>query len=373
VRGGVWLVLHLEAKKRGSMEQQLVALARQLGQEGTPATMVFSAQPAPFPGRELRAAGVDVRALDFAHPARAAARLAVWLAVDRPELVHFHFIDPYSRYVRLARLSGARVLVHDHLCPAPGSGLRGALKRARGAVLNPFVDVRVAVSRYAADAVARAHAVPPARIEVLENGIDLTRFRGVDGTRVRRELGVGEHPLIVCVARLDSEKGGETLLRAMPFVEGGAHLALAGEGPRLSEWNELVAALGVAGRVHFVGLRNDIEQLMAASSAVVVPSEYEEAFGLAVVEGMASARPVVVTRSGAMPELVGEAGLVVEKRDPRGLAAALNRLLGDGALATRLGSVARARAEERFGMERFVLRTLGLYQRVRGIPALRAA
>src|ERR1700704_3030943 len=155
------------------MEQPLGALARRLGQEGPPATMVFSAQPAAFPGRELRAAGVDVRALDFAHPARAAARLAVWLAVDRPELVHFHFIDPYSRYVRLARLSGARVLVHDHLCPAPGSGLR------------------VAASRYAADAVARAHAVPPARIEVLENGIDLTRFRGVDGTRVRRELGVG--------------------------------------------------------------------------------------------------------------------------------------------------------------------------------------
>ncbi len=71
MRGGIWLVLHLDAKKRGSMEQQLVALARRLKTEAIPATMVFAAEPAPFPGHELRAAGVDVRAVDFARPARA--------------------------------------------------------------------------------------------------------------------------------------------------------------------------------------------------------------------------------------------------------------------------------------------------------------
>jgi len=371
--GGVWLVLHLDAKKRGSMEQQLVAVARRLARERVPLTMVFAAEPAPFPGDELRAAGVDVRALDFSHPARATARLAAWLAVARPELVHFHFVDPYSGYVRVARLSGARVFVHDHLCPAPGSGVRGVLKRARGAVLNPFVDVRVAVSRYVAEAVARAHAVPPERIAVVENGIDVLRFRGADGARVRRELGLQREPLVTCVARLDAEKGGETLVRAMPLVGRGAHLLFAGEGPRLRDWRQLAAVLGVEGRVHFLGLRNDVEQLMAASAAVVVPSEYEEAFGLAAVEAMASARPVVVARSGAMPELVGDAGLVVEKRDPLGLAMTINRLLDDARLAARLGAAGRARADERFGMDRFVQRTLDLYERARAMPSRRAA
>jgi len=373
VPGGVWLVLHLDAKKRGSMEQQLIALARRVREEAVPVTMVFAAEPAPFPGRELRAAGVELRTLDFARPVRAAAQLGVWLGVERAELVHFHFIDPYSGSVRVARLSGARVLVHDHLCPAPGSGLRGALKRARGAVLNRFVDLRVAVSSYVAEAVARAHAVPPGRIAVVENGIDLARFHRADGASVRRELGLGEQPLIVCVARLDAEKGGETLLRAMPLVARGAHLAFAGEGPRLSRWKELAAELRVAHRVHFLGLRSDVEELMAASNVVVVPSEYEEAFGLAVVEGMASARPVVVTRSGAMPELVGETGLVVDKRDPRGLAAAVNRLLDDRVLAARLGSAAQARAQERFGMDRFVQRTVDLYRRVRTLSTQQAA
>src|SRR5205085_3874339 len=92
LRGGIWLVLHLDAKKRGSMEQQLVALAERLKREAIPVTMVFAAEPAPYPGRDLRAAGVDVRAVDFAAPGRALTMLAKWFAAERPELVHFHFI-----------------------------------------------------------------------------------------------------------------------------------------------------------------------------------------------------------------------------------------------------------------------------------------
>jgi L-malate glycosyltransferase len=361
LRGGIWLVLSLDAKKRGSMEQQLVALAERLKREAIPTTMVFVAEPAPYPGRELRAAGVDVRAVNFSRPGRTMATLARWFAAERPELVHFHFIGPYSRYVSAAKLAGAQVLVHHHLCPAVVGGVRGALKRARGAVLNSLVDVHVAVSRFVVQSVAAAYAVAPERVEIVENGIDLTRFRGIDGRRVRRELGVGDTPLVVCVARLDDEKGGETLLRAVPRIDRGAHLAFAGEGPRLADWRQLVDRLGVAQRVHFLGLRNDVEELMAASDVVVVPSEYEEAFGLAVVEAMAAGRPVVVTRSGAMPELVGEAGIVVPKRDPPAMAAAVNRVLGDPALSARMAAVGRERAERRFDMQAFLDRTVELY------------
>src|SRR5918911_5746474 len=180
------------------MEQQLVAVADRLRRDATPTTMVFAAEPARYPARELRAAGVDVRAIDFANPAGALAGLAKWFAAEHPELVHFHFIDPYSRYVSAAKLAGAHVLVHDHLCPAVVGGVRGALKRVRGAVLNSLVDVHVAVSRFVAEAVMQAYAVAPGRVQVVENGIDLVRFDGVDGSRVRRELRIGETPLVLC-------------------------------------------------------------------------------------------------------------------------------------------------------------------------------
>ena len=97
---------------------------------------------------------------------------------------------------------------------------------------------------------------------------------------------------------------------------------------------------------------------------MVVPSEYEESFGLTVVEGMASEKPVVVTRSGAMPDLVGEAGIVVRKRAPETLAGAVNRLVQDPALAARLGRMGRERAERRFGMDGYVERMMALYRHV---------
>ncbi|HWE22898.1 MAG TPA: glycosyltransferase family 4 protein [Myxococcales bacterium] len=364
MRGGIWVVLHLDAKKRGSGEQQLVALAQRLQRENVPVTMVFSAEPAPYPGHELRGASVDVRWVDYTRPTQALAKLAKWFAAARPALAHFHFIDPYSPYVSAAKLAGAQVLVHDHLCPAVTPGLRGVVKRARSMVLNSFVDLRVAVSRYVADAVVQAYAVAPDHVVVVENGIDMARFRGIGGESVRTELNVADVPLVVCVSRLDREKGGETLLRSVPLFARGAHLVFAGEGPRLSDWKDLVAKLGVAKRVHFVGLRNDVEHLIAAANVVVVPSEYEEAFGQVVVEGMASARPVVVTRSGAMPDLVRDAGIVVPKRDPEALAEAVNAILGDRKLATRLGRLGRERAESHFGMDQYVDRMVALYRYV---------
>src|SRR5581483_621758 len=116
MHGGVWLVLHLDAKKRGSMEQQLVALAQRLRDEGIRVAMVFARPPAPFPADELRAAGVDVRHLDWSQHAASLRQFCSWMFVERPALVHFHFFDPYSAHVATAKLVGANVVVHDHVC-----------------------------------------------------------------------------------------------------------------------------------------------------------------------------------------------------------------------------------------------------------------
>jgi len=83
LRGGIWIVLHLDAKKRGSGEQQLVAVAQRLQQEAIPTTMVFAAEPAPYPGRELRAAGVDIRWVDYRQPGQALGRPRRILATDQ--------------------------------------------------------------------------------------------------------------------------------------------------------------------------------------------------------------------------------------------------------------------------------------------------
>jgi glycosyltransferase involved in cell wall biosynthesis len=360
---GIWLVLHLDAKKRGTMEQQLVALARRLRQERIPVTMVFARPPAPFPGDELRAAGVTLRHLDFAAPpSRIARQLWSWLRSGAPRIVHFHFVEPYSPLVAAARLSGARVLIHDHLSLTRGDPLRAAYKRIRSLFLNGLFDERVAVSSFVAGTVREAHHVPAGRVSVVDNSVDAARFATADGRRVREELRLGAAPLVTSVARLDDEKGGEWLLRALPEVKE-AHLAVVGEGPRRDAWGTLAKNLGIAERVHFLGLRQDVEEILAASSVVVAPSVYEEGFGLAVVEGMAAGKPVVVTDSGAMPEIAAGAGLVVPKRDAPALAAAIDRLLRNEVLARKLGEAGRVRAHTHYSMERYVDQMIAVYRR----------
>src|SRR5256885_6320775 len=169
-------------------------------------------------------------------------------------------------------------------------------------------------------------------------------------------------PLVVSVARLDEEKGGATLLRAMALVDQPAHLAMVGEGAQEASWRTLAGNLGLQGRVHFLGLRNDVDEILAAASVVVVPSEWEEAFGLATIEAMAASRPVIVTRSGAMPHIVGDGGMGVPRSDPRSLARAIGKVLSDRVFAQRLASAGRARAEAHYSMEPYVDRMLEAYR-----------
>jgi len=362
--GGIWLVLHLDAKKRGTMEQQLVALANRLRREGIPTTMVFARPPASFPGDALRNAGVRLRHLDFSRPSyRLARELWWWMRLERPSIAHFHFVDPYSPLVVAAGLAGARVLIHDHLALSRGEPLRAAWKRARSLLLNSLFDERVAVSSFVARTIREVHCVPGARVSVVDNAVDVARFEGVDGRRVREELRLGDAPLIVSVARLDDEKGGEWLLRSLPHLRRDAHLALVGEGPRLGDWRALCERLGIAARVHFLGLRLDVEEILAAASVVVAPSVCDEGFGLAALEGMAASRPVVVTDSGPMPEIVEGAGLVVPKRNPAALAAAIERLLSNDVLARKLGEGGRRRARTVYAMDRWVEQLLEVYRR----------
>jgi glycosyltransferase involved in cell wall biosynthesis len=327
-------------------------------------TCVFAADPAPFLARALDALGVEVRRLDFSRPLAAAARLYGWL--DGSELVHFHFVRAYSPLVAAARLAGATVLVNDHvtLTRASQSPAREALKRARSAALNPLCDLRVAVSGVVAESIRSVEYAE--HVSVLENGINVARYAEADGAGVRRELGLGDRPVIACVSRLSSEKGVESALRMMPLLGRDAALLLVGDGGEEARFRALAKELG--GDVRFLGVRDDVERVLAAADVVIVPSHWEEAFGLAVVEGMAAGKPVVVSRSGAMPEIVGPAGVVVPKKDPAALADAVGQLLDDPLRRARLGRAAQARARERYGMERYVRELSALYGRF--LPSL---
>jgi len=139
---------------------------------------------------------------------------------------------------------------------------------------------------------------------------------------------------------------------------------VVGDGAERGSLERLADELGIGERVGFPGRVPEIPPYLDAATAVVMPSRWEETFGLVALEAALMGRPVVATRVGALPEVVvgGETGLVVEPEDPRTLAEAVARLLEAPDETRRMGRAARRRALETFGLDRSVAEYETLYR-----------
>ena len=164
--------------------------------------------------------------------------------------------------------------------------------------------------------------------------------------------------IVGVVARLEPEKGHQTLIEAWPHVlreVPDAYLLIVGEGSRRDSLEQWAAAHRVAHRVVFTGRRDDIPAVTAGLDVAVLPS-WREAQGLSILESMALSRPVVASDVGGIPEMIedGVTGLLVEHDNPVALAAAISRLLLDPGLAQRLGRAGHDLVHERFCVELMV-------------------
>lgn len=195
------------------------------------------------------------------------------------------------------------------------------------------------------------HGVPADRIEVIPMGVDLERFapRGAE----RRPGGLR----VLSVSRLVAEKGVEDLVLAVHLLrERGheVHATVVGDGPLRPRLSALVTRLRLGDRVTLTGpLAHDrLAVLHHEHDALVLASAprdgWQEQFGFAVVEAMASGLPVVAGDSGSLDEVVGDRGQLVTPGQPEALAAALLALAGDPGRRARLGAANRRRAEERY-------------------------
>ncbi len=220
---------------------------------------------------------------------------------------------------------------------------------------------------------ARCHAVgiPADRILWMPGTVDLDRFSpSADGTAIRSEFGLGAAPVVVSVARFASDRGHEQLLggfRLLTATVPGARLLLVGKGQGRPEVERRVAAMGLAGRVIFAGYRDrDLPEVLASSDCFALMAAGSDESCRAALEAMAAARPVVARRVGALPETVvdGETGILLADDRPERLAASLRVILEDRALAHRMGTAGRARAETEFGPEPVAILTEEAYRSV---------
>jgi glycosyltransferase involved in cell wall biosynthesis len=225
-------------------------------------------------------------------------------------------------------------------------------------------------SRSSAADICRDFRVPPATVRVIPLGVDTRLFHPRPQPRVAGR--------IVAVASADSPiKGMAALLRALAKLatERDVHLIVVSKPAPGGPTQRLVGELALADRVRFVHGISDtaLAELAASAEVAVVPSLYE-GFSLPAVEHMASGTPLVASRTGALPEVTGDAAVLVHPGDPEELAAALRALLDSPTRRAALAGDAWRRVQERFAWPAVARATVAEYERAitptGGQPAL---
>jgi glycosyltransferase involved in cell wall biosynthesis len=216
--------------------------------------------------------------------------------------------------------------------------------------------------------IIRDFRVPPSRVHVIPLGVDTRLFRPRPAPRVPGR--------IVAVASADSPvKGIPTLLRAVAKLttERDATLTVVGRPAPGGPTERLAGELALGDRVRFVSgmTDNELAELIATAEIAVVPSMYE-GFSLPAVEHMASATPLIASRTGALPEVTGDAAVLVTPGDAEELAAALRTLHDSPAERERLSAAALHRVQERFAWPAVARATVSHYVRAIGAAPVAA-
>ncbi|MDH4096601.1 MAG: glycosyltransferase [Betaproteobacteria bacterium] len=289
-----------------------------------------------------------------------ARRIHAHLRRCRPDLVHLHT----GRADWLGGLAAWRLSL-------PALSTRRMDRPVRRGPRTRFVYGRalrriVAISPAVRERLAAA-GIPEEKTRVIWSAVDpgaLEPRAGRADTRAREGLA-DDTPCLLALASLVARKGIDVLIDAVSLL-GDTDLRptlwIAGDGPERPALERRARARGLAQRVRFLGRRSDVADLLAACDVFVLPSR-REGLGVAALEAMAAARPVIASDVGGLGEAVvhERTGLLVPPGDAAALRGALARLLGDAPLRKRLGDAGPVRVRERFTADRMVEAYEALY------------
>jgi glycosyltransferase involved in cell wall biosynthesis len=364
----------------GSTENTVISATRMSKSEFSSAILSGrTTEPPPGMAASLFAAGVEwvqvsqlQRAINPVLDTIALARLWILCKRIHPDIVHTHSSKAGFLGRLAARLAGVRHIVHTphghifdgYFNPVATKTFIG-LERLAARWTHRFVTL--------SDEEVRDHLRHgigrPEQFVTIPSGVDLDSIAQAAPVHF-----AGSRPVIGTVARLVPIKGIAHLIDAAPAILAGfpaARFLIVGDGESRPALEARAQALGIADRTVFAGFRQDAAAAMAGMDVFVLPS-LNEGMGRVLVMAMALGKPIVATRVGGIPELLGdgEAGLLVPAADPAALAEAVLALLRDPDLARRLAEAGRSRAP-RYGAQTMVDSLAALYRElVRGKPVL---
>lgn len=229
-------------------------------------------------------------------------------------------------------------------------------------LLDPCTDAFVAVDETHRRYVTEVERCPAHKVRVIANGIDTERFRPLPrALAVRAELGISESaPVAGIVARIRPEKNHERFLRMADRVRRivpAARFVIVGHGADRPRLEALAGQMGLHGIAHFCGFCPDVTQMFAAMDVFVLTSDLETS-PVAILEAMATGKPVVSTRVASIAEMIveGETGYSVDPVDEAALAERVAELLSAPQRAAEMGRAARQRVVAHYSVDKMVAR-----------------
>lgn len=365
-------ILHVQKVSGvGGSERHLLSLLPALNGYGcTVSMLVLSAGGAsePFVSK-LRSEGIDVHevlARGDLQP-RLIPLIAQKIRALRPDLVHTHLIhaDVYGQVAA----AGARVPALNSFHSSNPFYQQQPIRTTMRQIAR-FPRATIAISQHVRNFVLANQFALPDRVRLVPYGLNPAVLRDdISADAARGAFGLSRDEIAIGVAsRLFPNKGQDVVIEAMRRVverDSRAILLVAGDGPERSRLEQLAGPL-LSTRIRFLGHINNIASFMTACEIMVFPTQpgFGEGFGLAALEAMCCARPLVATDIDSLPEIVvdGRTGYLVPPRDTSALAERLLRLLHDGAERSRMGREGLTRATVVFPLERMVANTVAVYE-----------
>jgi glycosyltransferase involved in cell wall biosynthesis len=352
----------IETDGPGGAEQMLADMVSELAAAGCANLVVLPAEREGWLSRRVTAPGVTV---EYFRPDR--PNCAQWLMTlfrrHRVALVHSHEFSMAIYGAWAAWRAGI-----PHVTTMHGGRYYAQRLRRRLALRAAFAltDRVVAVSRRLAGQLRRELWMPASRITTVANGV-----RSVVPPRsgLREELGLGPHDrLVLAVGNLYPVKGHRYAIEALALLRQEqplVHLAIAGRGETAEALRGQARELGVSGRVHLLGVRGDIPNLLGGADVFILPS-LSEGLPLALLEAMSAGCAIVASDVGDVSTALddGRAGILVPPGDARALAVAVGGLLHTPDRARELAARAQHRAGQEYDVERMVARYAAIYGEV---------
>jgi len=289
--------------------------------------------------------------------------LARCIAEVRPDIVHIDE-EPYNyasyHAMRIAKRAGAKTLFFSwqniyRKYPTPFSWMERAVLKSS--------DYAIAGTQEAAEVWRRKGYAGPMAV-IPQFGVDPELFAAVVSPRQSEIFNIGY------AGRLVEEKGLDILIRAMARVPGQTHLMLAGDGPQRGELQRLAGLHNIGGSVEVLSSipSTEMPNFYHKLDAVILPSltqpNWKEQFGRLLIEAMACGIPVIGSNSGAIPEVIGDAGIIVQEGDIDALRAALTSLVEHPRLRQQLAEAGRKRVLEHFTQAQIAAQTVDVYRKM---------